>query len=265
MSNQPIGFFDSGIGGLTVLNEVIKLMPCEYTVYFADSKYAPYGEKSAKDILDRCIACTEYLIDQNCKLIVVACNTATTNAIEYLRTHYSVQFIGSEPAVKPAALTSVSKVIGVLATKATLESRTFQNTLAKYHKGVKVIQREGTGLVPLIEQGKENTPEIRVLLEKLLTPMLDAGIDRLVLGCTHYPLLIPIIEKIIGPNVQIISGEVGIAKRAKAVLEEVNLLSSNQQTLEHLFYCNANKTALEQTILKLGIPKAVINELKKIN
>jgi glutamate racemase len=261
MNQQPIGFFDSGIGGLSVWSEVVKLLPNEQTIYLADSSHAPYGEKSKDEILARCIANTEFLIKQHCKLIVVACNTATTNSIDYLRSHYPVKFVGTEPAIKPAAFSSESKVIGILATEATLNSELYKHTLSKYEKDVTVVQKQGTGLVSLIEQGKGNSEETMLLLTRFLTPMLDAGIDQLVLGCTHYPFLIPVIKKIIGSNIEIVSGEAAIARRTKKILTEDKLLVENfLKGQKHLLLTNANagKTTLERTVNKLNCSSSTI-------
>ena len=197
MSLQPIGIFDSGVGGTSIWKELHKLLPNEHTIYLADSANAPYGEKSADDILQLSIKNTEFLLGQGCKLIVIACNTATTNAIAYLRETYDVPFIGIEPAIKPAALNSISKTIGVLATKGTLTSALFNNTSKKYSEGITIIEQDGEGLVPLIEAGKIGSSEVKNLLEQYLNPMMAKGIDYLVLGCTHYPYLIPLIKEIV--------------------------------------------------------------------
>ena len=153
-NNHPIGVFDSGIGGLSIWKEIIQLLPFESTIYLADSKYAPYGAKSHEEITELCIKNTEVLLRLGAKIIVVACNTATTNAIKYLRANYDVPFIGIEPAIKPAALQSKNKSIGILATKGTLNSSLFSNTSEKYAQEIQTIEVIGTGLVPLIEQGK---------------------------------------------------------------------------------------------------------------
>ena len=191
MKNKPIGIFDSGIGGTSIWKEVVKLVPNENTIYLADSKNAPYGEKSSEEIIALSIKNTEFLISKGCKLIIVACNTATTNAIDYLRENYTIPFIGIEPAIKPAALLSKTGAIGILATKGTLSSKLFEKTTKEYTKNITTIEQDGEGLVPLIEEGKLNSPEINELLTTYLKPMLNFNIDHLVLGCTHYPYLIP--------------------------------------------------------------------------
>lgn len=248
MKNKPIGLFDSGIGGTSIWKEVVKLLPNENTIYLADSKNAPYGEKSSEEILALSIKNTEYLISKGCKLIIVACNTATTNAIDYLRNNYTIPFIGIEPAIKPAALLSKTGAIGILATKGTLSSKLFEKTTKEYTKNITTIEQDGEGLVPLIEEGKLNSPEINSLLSTYLKPMLQFNIDHLVLGCTHYPYLIPQIKKIIGENVTIIDSGEAVAKQTKTVLEKYNLLSTSTTKTHHQFYTNAEIKALKEIL-----------------
>src|SRR5690606_22598352 len=173
---NPIGFFDSGVGGTSIWKEVISLLPGENSIYLADSANAPYGEKPAGEIIALSIKNTEKLLEMGCKLIVVACNTATTNAISHLRASYPVSFIGIEPAIKPAALSSQTKVIGILATRGTLSSQLFYKTSELYSRDISIIEVEGKGLVKLIEAGKHKSEEIKELLLKLLVPMLEARI-----------------------------------------------------------------------------------------
>ena len=161
MKKQPIGIFDSGIGGTSIWKEVIKLLPNENTIYLADSKNAPYGEKSTEEIISLCIKNTELLISKGCKLIIVACNTATTNAIGYLRNNYTIPFIGIEPAIKPAALLSKTGAIGILATKGTLASELFEKTTANYTKNITTIEQDGEGLVQLIEKWRVKFIQIK--------------------------------------------------------------------------------------------------------
>lgn len=248
MKDKPIGIFDSGIGGTSIWKEMVKLIPNENTIYLADSKNAPYGEKSSEEIVALSVKNTEYLISKGCKLIIVACNTATTNAIDYLRENYSVPFIGIEPAIKPAALLSKTGAIGILATKGTLSSKLFEKTTKEYTKNITTIEQDGEGLVPLIEEGKLNSPEINELLSTYLKPMLNFNIDHLVLGCTHYPYLIPQIKKIIGENVTIIDSGEAVAKQTKAVLEKCNLLSTSTKKSHHQFYTNTETKVLKEIL-----------------
>lgn len=243
-SNQPIGIFDSGVGGLSIWKEIVTLLPNEDTIYLADSRNAPYGQKSKQEIIDLSVKNTEFILEKGCKIIVVACNTATTNAIDYLRENYDVPFIGIEPAIKPAALQTKTNAIGILATQGTLTSELFHNTSAKFAEGITVVEQEGEGLVPLIENGKINSQEIETLLYKYLKPMLDKRIDYLVLGCSHYPFLIPQIKKVIGSNVSIIDSGESVAKQTKAVLTKDGLLNSKTKTPSHQLYSNADVTTL---------------------
>jgi glutamate racemase len=238
-SNNPIGFFDSGIGGTSIWKEVHELLPNESTIFLADSKNAPYGEKSKEEIIRLSIKNTEFLLNKNCKLIVVACNTATTNAINYLRETYKVPFIGIEPAIKPAALKTKTNAIGILATQGTLSSELFNKTSDIYTSGINVIEQNGDGLVNLIETGKLYSKEMELLLEKYLTPMVNKNIDYLVLGCTHYPYLIPILQKLIPKNIKIIDSREAVAKQTKTVLTNKELFNLDVDTQKtSVFYTN---------------------------
>ena len=245
MNNHPIGIFDSGVGGTSIWKEINALLPNENTIYLADSKNAPYGEKSKDEIVRLSIKNTELLLEKGCKLIVVACNTATTNAIDYLRNTYNLPFIGIEPAIKPAALQSQSKTVGILATKGTLSSSLFHSTAENHANGIKIIEQVGTGLVPLIESGKVNSQETKGLLATYLKPMLVAGIDYLVLGCTHYPYLIPVLEEILPDHVKIIDSGEAVARQTKAVLGKNDLLTSSNDKGKHQFITNADLGILE--------------------
>ncbi len=249
MSNNPIGIFDSGIGGTSIFKEIHALLPYENCIYLADSKNAPYGNKTEEDILQLSIKNTEYLLNQGCKLIVVACNTATTNAISYLRTHYSVPFIGIEPAIKPAALSSQTKAVGILATKGTLSSALFHKTTDLYAKGIKVVEQIGEGIVPLMETDQLESEEMRALLETYLEPMIKADIDYLVLGCTHYPYLIPMLSTLLPKHIKIIDSGLAVAKQTQAVLAAHNLLNTATLKPYITLFTNGNIEVLN-TILE---------------
>lgn len=251
-NNNPIGLFDSGIGGTSIWKEIHELMPNEDTIYLADSKNAPYGQKSKEEIIHLSSKNTEFLLNQNCKIIVVACNTATTNAIKELRAKYSVPFIGIEPAIKPAALHSKTQTIGILATQGTLNSELFHQT-AQQFQDTKIIEQIGHGLVPLIEEGKINSPQIKQLLNNYLQPMIEANIDYLVLGCSHYPYLLPQIKKILPKHIKIIDSGEAVAKQTKNILSEKNNLNQENHQPKNIFYTNANPTVLEK-ILKHNYP-----------
>lgn len=248
MKNEnPIGLFDSGIGGTSIWKEVHALMPYENTIYLADSKNAPYGLKSKDEIIALSCKNTEFLLENNCKIIVVACNTATTNAIKELRIKYDVPFIGIEPAIKPAALHSKTQTIGILATKGTLNSELFHKSVEN-HPDVKIIEQIGHGLVQLIENGDINSPEMEELLKSYLNPMVEKNIDYLVLGCSHYPYLIPQIQKIIPSHIKIIDSGEAVSKQTQKIIEQNHLLNSSKEKSSQIFYTNSEPEVLE-TIL----------------
>ncbi|WP_264519731.1 glutamate racemase [Flavobacterium sp. N1994] len=247
INNNPIGLFDSGIGGTSIWKEIHDLLPYEDTIYLADSKNAPYGQKSKEEIIQLSIKNTEFLLNQNCKIIVVACNTATTNAIKELRAKYDIPFIGIEPAIKPAALNSQNHVIGILATQGTLNSELFHKTAEKF-QDTKIIEQIGHGLVPLIENGDINSPEMDSLLHRYLKPMIDANIDYLVLGCSHYPYLVPQIKKILPRSIGIIDSGEAVARQTKNVLNEKVGFNTQTEKGRNIFYTNGNPLVLS-TIL----------------
>ncbi|WP_425077616.1 glutamate racemase [Psychroserpens sp. S379A] len=250
MNTQPIGIFDSGIGGTSIFKEIHALLPYENSIYLADSKHAPYGNKSKQKIIELSVKNTEYLLSKDCKLIVVACNTATTNAISLLRATYTIPFIGIEPAIKPAALNTKTKAVGILATKGTLSSALFHQTTDLYSNGIKVIEQVGEGIVPLIENGKATSNEMKSLLTEHLKPMIDANIDYLVLGCTHYPYLMPLLLELLPKHVKIIDSGLAVAKQTKTILEQNQLLNLNNTTPQNLFYTNTNTTVLNDILNK---------------
>ncbi|MEE9406666.1 MAG: glutamate racemase [Polaribacter sp.] len=247
-NNFPIGIFDSGVGGTSIWKEIKTLLPKENIIYLSDSKNAPYGEKTKEKIINLSIKNTEYLLQQNCKLIVVACNTATTNAIKILREKYSIPIIGIEPAIKPAALQTKTNIIGILATKGTLNSELFEKTSTSINKQIIVKEIIGKGLVELIEGGKLYSKEMTTLLTYYLKPMLIEKVDCLVLGCTHYPYLIPQIREIVGAKIQIIDSGEAVARQTKAVLEAHNLANKDIISGSHQLFINKDKSVLEMLI-----------------
>ncbi|QRM89114.1 glutamate racemase [Lacinutrix sp. WUR7] len=248
MSKQAIGIFDSGVGGTSIWRELNALLPHENTIYLADSKYAPYGNKSKEEIIALSKKNTELLLDKGSKLIVVACNTATTNAVQHLRENYNVPFIGIEPAIKPAALNTKTKTIGILATKGTLSSELFHKTTDLFTNDIQVIEQVGEGIVPLIENGNVDSKEMKALLQVYLKPMLDANIDYLVLGCTHYPYLIPQLLEILPSHVKIIDSGEAVAKQTKAVLRQHELLNNTTNKPKLQFYSNGNPKVMSQLL-----------------
>lgn len=255
----PIGIFDSGVGGTSIWKEIHQLLPNENTIYLADSKNAPYGNKSQDEIISLSRKNTELLVQKGCKMIVVACNTATTNAISVLRESYDIPFIGIEPAIKPAALGTHSKSIGILATKGTLSSHLFHQTSQAFAEDISLTEVIGEGLVPLIEAGLLDSHEIIQLLKKYINPMLDARVDYIVLGCSHYPYLIPQLEKLIPPNITIIDSGSAVAQQTKTLLEEHNLVNTDNSTPVLQFFTNAESDTL-QLLLRDHTDRIVIEE-----
>lgn len=207
-----IGIFDSGLGGLSVLREIVKLLPDQEFYYYADSANCPYGDKTRDFITERAKLITARLLDAGADVITVACNTATAAAIAALRESWpSVPFIGMEPAVKPAALSSRSGVVGVLATAGTLKGGNYLDLCERYGDEVKIVEQVGRGFVELVEKGIMEGPEAEKIVRAAVGPLLEAGADTIVLGCTHYPFLLPVIEKIAGPDVRIIDPAPAVA------------------------------------------------------
>ncbi len=254
MNNGPIGIFDSGIGGTSIWREIHQLLPQEGTIYLADSKNAPYGEKAKDGILGLSIKNTEFLLQKGCKIIVVACNTATTNAITYLRKNYPVPFIGIEPAIKPAALQSRSRTVGVLATKGTLASDLFHSTAKNHGNGITIVEQEGAGLVPLIEAGKVDAEETKLLLQNLLAPMIEKGIDYLVLGCTHYPYLMPVLKELLPGHIKILDSGEAVARQTLAILKQENLLCDSRYGGKNEFYTNGDDSILKHFLQDIRTP-----------
>lgn len=245
MSNtNPIGLFDSGIGGTSIWKEVHQLLPNENTIYLADSKNAPYGKKTQQEIIQLCYKNVDFLVEKKCKAIVVACNTATTNAVKELRLKYNIPIIGIEPAIKPAAHLTETQTIGILATKGTLNSELFNRQVENY-SNITIMEQVGFGLVELIEEGKIKSPEMTKLLISYLEPMIEANVDYLVLGCSHYPYLIPEILKIIPPHIKIIDSGEAVAKQTKIILEKYNLLNTTSEKPSNIFYTNNNPDVLK--------------------
>ena len=235
--DRPVGFFDSGVGGLCILEAFERLCPDERTVYIADSKNCPYGNKPAEEIVRLSEANVRKLLAKDCKMIVVACNTATAAAIDYLRAKYpEVPFVGLEPAVKPAALRSKSGVVAVLATQGTFNGRLYRETSARFAKGITVIATVADEFVAEVERlGRRKIDELptkeRARLEKIvrrrIEPLLAAGADHLVLGCTHFPHLKPIIESVAAGRAAVVDPSDAVARQAKRVLVERGLLAQS--------------------------------------
>lgn len=229
--SNPIGIFDSGVGGLSVLRAIHRQLPHESIIYLADQANVPYGSRSLEQVRQFSERITRFLLKQNAKIIVVACNTASAAALIYLRQVFpNVSFVGMEPAVKPAAESSQSGVVGVLATPATFQGALYASVIERFAQGVTVLQHTCPGLVTQIEAGHLDTEETRAILLDALQPMIAQGIDTIVLGCTHYPFVIPIIQEIVGPKVNVIDPAPAVARQVERVLTSNNLLQENSQT-----------------------------------
>ncbi|ANQ49360.1 glutamate racemase [Flammeovirga sp. MY04] len=215
-----IGIFDSGYGGLSVQKAVMQLMPTTSIVYFADHQYCPYGRKSKEELIERAFFIVDALIEQGAQLIIVACNTATAAAIDTLREKYDIPFVGMEPAIKPAALASTSKKVGVLATEGTFSGKLFKQTKEKFAQGVEVIIQEGVGLVELVEKGLMGTYKAHQVLYPIIAKMKAHRVDHLVLGCTHYPFLKDDIQKMLGDKVRLIDPSPAVAQQAQRLYQK---------------------------------------------
>ena len=227
----PVGVLDSGVGGLSVLRHLRLELPAERFLYFADQAHIPYGPRPAAEVLAFTAAITRFMLARRAKLIVVACNTATTAALDDLRQHFpDVPFVGMEPAVKPAAAQTRSGVVGVLATPGTLSSHRYASLMARFAADVRVYEDPCVGLVPLIEAGALAAGETRDLLRRVVEPMLAAGADTLVLGCTHYPFVRPLLDEIAGPDVTIIDPAPAVARQTRNVLQQRRQLAPATQT-----------------------------------
>jgi len=247
MNNLPIGILDSGLGGLSVWKEIDKLMPNESVIYFADSGNCPYGSKSEEEIIEYTDNITQFLINKQCKLIVVACNTATSIAIEHLRQKFDVPFVGIEPAIKPAAINSKTGVIGVLATSGTLKSKMFNQTKERFSGNIKVVLDEGNELVNIVENNLQGTQESLEILRKHIEPLMKENVDHLVLGCTHFPFLINDIKKITGNSVYLENPAPAVANRTKYILNENNIISENNGNTT-TFYSTGNINILKNMV-----------------
>lgn len=241
MSQAPIGVFDSGVGGLTVWKRLKKKLPLEQIIYLADSGNCPYGQKTDEEIIALSVKCTEFLLGKGCKVIVVACNTATSAAISFLRDKYNVPFVGMEPAIKPAAHYSKTGSVGILATAGTLNGALYQQTQQRFANHVQVHLQIGTGLVPLVEKGAINTPESEDLLRSYIEPMLENNIDQLVLGCSHYPFFKPLLKKITEGKVRIVEPSKAIAQQTYRVLSLNNLLNTTLERYHDVFYTTGSE------------------------
>ncbi len=259
MNNAPVGVFDSGVGGLSVLGEIRALLPAESLLYVADSGHVPYGDKSAEFICARSLAIAEFLLAQGAKALVLACNTATAAAISELRGVYpQVPIIGMEPAVKPAAAATQTGVVGVLATTGTLKSAKFAALLDRFASDVRVITQPCPGLVEQIEAGALSSIATRELLNGWVRPLLAEGCDTLILGCTHYPSIKPLLRELLPSNVSLIDTGAAVARQLRRVLAEHELLASGSAQPAQ-FWSSAQPRALQQVLPVLWGEAAVVH------
>ena len=247
-----IGIFDSGVGGLSVLRAIRTQMPEESVIYFGDQVHIPYGPRPMEQIRDFCEAITLFLLQHHAKIIVVACNTASAAALKYLRERFpDVQFVGMEPAVKPAAEQTTTGKVGVLATPATFQGALYASVVERFANGVELFQNTCNGLVQEIERGNLDGDATRKILDDALVPMLEKNIDTVVLGCTHYPFVIPLIERIVGGKVRVIDPAPAVAKQVKRLLDAGGMKSQRSARGEIKFYTSGEPEALKSILPKL--------------
>lgn len=258
----PIGIFDSGVGGLSVLRAIRTQMPHENLLYFADQGHVPYGPRSLEQVRQFSEAITRFLIAQGAKLIVVACNTASATALHHLRETFSeIPIVGMEPAIKPAAEHTNSGVVGVLATPATFQGKLYASVVERFAKGVSVLQDTCPGLVEEIERGAMEAESTRNILAAALRPMLEKGLDTVVLGCTHYPFVIPIIKQIVGENVRVIDPAPAVARQVERRLEALNLLRGEDDSGNVNLFTSGKTSSLASIIPRLDIEDFPIQEV----
>ena len=263
MNNQPIGIFDSGVGGLSILREIRNLLPHEDLHYFADQAHVPYGARSLEEVRGYCEEITSFLLRQGAKLIVVACNTASAASLFSLRNRFSdMLFVGMEPAVKPAAELSLNGVVGVLATPATFQGELFASVVERFAEGVTVLPQTIPNLVERIEAGEIDTPETRSILSRAIQPLLDSGADTLVLGCTHYPFIIPILQELAGEGVKVINPSPAIARQTLRLITDNNLHTSKNEGGEVVCYTSADPQSLTKMLPLVDLASAKILQVK---
>ena len=249
-----IGIFDSGVGGLSVFREIKKILPEEKYIYYSDNAHCPYGEKSKEYIIDRARSITDFLIEQGADIIVVACNTATAAAIKTLREEYSIPFIGMEPAIKPAAAMTKTGIVGVLATAGTLKAEKYRDTKGRHAEDVTVVEHIGKGFVELVESGLTTGQKAEAVVAESLEPLLDAGADTIVLGCTHYPFLSETIAKVasdLTPSRQlsIIDPAPAVARHTLDIMTEENIIKREGFSIS--LHASGDATVLNEMVCRL--------------
>ncbi|NQZ32174.1 MAG: glutamate racemase [Oceanospirillaceae bacterium] len=251
-SNRPIGIFDSGVGGLSVAKNIQHELPNEHFIYVADSAFAPYGEKSTEFITQRCHVICQFLVEQRVKAIVVACNTATVSCITQLRAAFDLPFIGMEPAIKPASLHSKTAVVGVLATQQTVQSGAVSRLVAQYSDNADIVVQACPGLVEMVENACVNSVQLTLLLRQYLQPMLDKGVDTIVMGCTHYAFLTPLIQSIVGEHITLLTSHGPVTKELQRRLEAISALANTDSNVgQSMFYTSALSPEAKQSFNQL--------------
>lgn len=249
-AQRPIAVYDSGVGGLSVLRALLDKLPNEHFIYFGDQAHVPYGERSLEALRDLADGVTRFFIRQNAKIIVIACNTASAAALKFLRAKYPEQvFVGMEPAVKPAAEQTHSHKVGVLATPSTFQGELYASVVERFAHGVEIYQNTCPGLVAQIEKGALDAPETLAILHEALDPMLAAGVDKIVLACTHFPFVIPQIEAIVAGRATVIDPAPAVARQTARALEQRSLLSATKKPGKTQLYTSAEPKTL-QTLTK---------------
>ncbi len=248
----PVGMFDSGMGGLSVYREVRQELPAESLVYIADSAHVPYGDKPPEYIERRASLLTEFLVQRHgVKAVVIACNTATAFGVRSIRERFAVPVVAMEPALRPAAATTRTGVVGVLATAGTLESSQFESLVDRFGKGVQVVARPGSGLVEQVERGDVNGSATRAIVQEYLSPMLAAGADAIVLGSTHYVFLRPLIQEMVGPKVALFDAGAAVARRLRQVLDEGSFLCGQDGAAMERFWTSGDPAMVGTVASKL--------------
>jgi glutamate racemase len=258
--SRPLGVFDSGLGGLSVVREIRKRLPREEIVYIADSAYVPYGGRPLEEIRERATTIVGALVDRGAKTVVIACNTASGAAIDDLRATFSLPIVGLEPAVKPAAASTEVGRIAVLATPATLRTERFHRLVDRHAAGVELLKVPCPGFVELVESGRLDGPEASRVVGEALAPVIEAGVDRVVLGCTHYPFLTPLITSLLGDEVQVLDSGEAVARQVERVLAQNDLLTSTGEGRVEL-YTTGDPSAVQPIARRLFDPGVTVESL----
>jgi glutamate racemase len=252
ISTKTVGIFDSGVGGLSVLREIHALLPAQPLYYIADQAHVPYGKRKLSEIRDFSFAITDFFISIGIQIVVVACNTASAAALNDLREEYpQLTFIGMEPAVKPASQKTHNGNVGVLATPATFQGKLYNTLVEKFAKDVNIFTNTCPGLVEAIEAGKLSNHSTKTILKEVLLPMIEKGVDTIVLGCTHFPFVVPAIKDIVGPNIGVIDPSPAIAKRVSSLLNKLDLIEKRSLNSDITYATSGELENFSNTVYSL--------------